>query len=425
MTIAFPFRPQLPITEKIEYKNTIISTYKGVEQRINEQDIPNYTFIYNIKKTGLLTQYLEAFTLSQRDNYLIVPFWVDLYQHINNISSGVSSLPFDTTKKRFNAGDYCFIWESDTKNEYLEIDTVTDSSISFTTSTQNSYTGGQTYIMPAYKGFMIENPEISYNQTECDMSQFTFICESNYEFSETYTPELTHRNFPVITDCEVFSGTTGKVVYTGSSEMLDIAGGILSLVKKWDYAKPTRTFGFKKVTQDDIWNLRLLFDYLKGSFKPVYIPSMKNDLIPVGEVSDSISHIIIKNCNYTNLLNSIDTRKYIVIFNSVDSSFTIKEIINFEDVDSDTERCNLTETVGLTGNANTLKIMFLIPYRATSDVFEIQYNYLYNIDCFTNFSEEHVLTGVINPNIFNGGMLVGQAINTDTTPFNGGMLVGE
>lgn len=192
-------------TEKFEWLTAITKTYYN-EDRVWVRDDPRVYISYTVVgNENEMYRFLNTTQQYSADNWF-VPMWSES-DTIYNVTAGCSFLPFNIRYGCYC--EYCFIWESNEKNEILTIDNVSTEGISLSSPTQNNYT--KAYIMPAFIAFPVNGFHYREVEGNTEISAEFVILSRAYDFETLHVFNDQPDVPPEILPCFTFSDITQHV----------------------------------------------------------------------------------------------------------------------------------------------------------------------------------------------------------------------
>jgi len=139
-----PWRPLDKFTESLEWRTRVIKA-RSLETRSALREYPRVSYGYEFLLLGRELNVFRA-AVGNPEIPLLTPLWYDEYP-LGAIPAGSLTLNVDTTNSEFVGGGYVFLVQEDGLFEFVEVLTITDSTISLGATVVNNYSN--VTIMPA------------------------------------------------------------------------------------------------------------------------------------------------------------------------------------------------------------------------------------------------------------------------------------
>lgn len=390
MPTAFPFHTNLDfdIREAYEYKTTIIPSRDRHEQRASLRTNPRRTIEYVITAhntptdTGKIRRLLHSTIFGAGKGPYDLPIWSDAVV-LSGITSGTTTLTFDTTAKDLVEDGKGILWKSETEYEYVDVSDVElappsqprDITIS---AAANTYSGNVIFapVRTAYLSADFDIQSITSNR-----EHVTLPFELKTFGDEALTPNpITNRSnskyqqasfAPLYLGVELFDLFSLRQAWkeeegyqaTRYEDRHDYGNGAWSaedLVTGF-----AQNLGLNVTVTDKtvFQNLLGWFTYHQGRRIPLWVPTWQDDLKVTGISGNDIT---IEQMGYTDNYNLHEARRD-VCFIEPDGTMTPRRITACVDGGA-------TETLTLDG-APVADAMcsFLVHSRLDHDRLELQY----------------------------------------------------
>ncbi len=274
MVDLWSFRPEVGCTETLETYTEVNGSLTG-EQRIALRDAPRQIFQYS---TRLLDhqQFSRAKLFARRNGALpvYVPVWGEQVQLLGSISSGATTLTFDTTYGDWREGGFLTVWQDDETYAVAEIDTVTDTDITLTDTLGVSFTSP--VVVPVRTALTIEGFSISRNRVTGDIAA-KFQVLDNIDMAADYVSDYPqYQSLDVVTERPVLVSSVSESIVR-AAEYFDNGFGPIAVETTKNYADFGQTVSFWEARRAPLWRRRLWLHSLRGKQKPFWLPTFNMD----------------------------------------------------------------------------------------------------------------------------------------------------
>lgn len=294
---TWPYRPQLPLTETLEWHTDVIRCY-STEQRQCLRTRPRMTWQHSYHLD--YDDKAAAVELCRSNAHLEidVPEWTSLVD-IAATSDGTTlvTVPSATTIPAYKVGGKAIIWESPTTYEVVTVAGVSANAVSISATTSSH---GAATMCPMRSCKFI-------NPLECDLQPADFVTASavfRCDVTEDLTPNYgvgigyaEYRGIQVVTDTvELFSGA--KETTERDLAVLDSVVGLVD--RRPVYAAPNRTGVLAWYCGDraELWNRRRWLHSRKGRQKNFWAPSWNADVVITRDITGGDATLEIAACNF-------------------------------------------------------------------------------------------------------------------------------
>ena len=342
----FPFRPQTPITERLEFKTDILRLFDGTEQRLSLRGAPRQNFEFTIRVDDSVTRdAINSILFDWQARVFGVPVWFEAKPLLAPLRTTDTVVQVDTADADFRDGGLVTIYESNFSQSTVQILTVNPTNLvlqvaigrAFTTDaivipTRTAYTGPQLNnsryaIGPAdYKvGFTIlDNIDLS------DASAFP-----SYQGVGQTTPK------PLLDGLNFMPGQTIGEGNKREIERLDHETGPFLQVSAWEKGKPIYQFGFESNSYAETWDVRTLAHFLRGSQLSFYVPTGRTDFKPLADIANNDTQIDFTNYGFDQFVQGITPRSDIRVLRK-DGTYSLHQITGTSTISNDVERIEFT-----------------------------------------------------------------------------------
>ena len=294
---TWPYRPQLPLTETLEWSTDITRCYSS-EQRICLRTMPRMTWQHSY----LLDHDIKAIAveLCRANAHLEidVPEWTSLVD-IAATSAGTTLVDVAgaTTIPAYKVGGKAIIWESATTYEVVTVASVSANAVAISATTANH---GHATMCPLRSCKFI-------NPLECDLQPADFVtasavfrCDVTEDLTPTYGVGIGYAEYEgiqVVTDTVELLGVA-KESTERELATLDSTTGVVD--RRPIYATPSRNgvLGWYCANRAELWNLRRWLHSRKGQQKNFWAPSWNADVTITRDITGGDTTLEIVACNF-------------------------------------------------------------------------------------------------------------------------------
>jgi len=341
--VMFPYIPEQPIFEELAFRTNIIQATDGSEQRISLRKHPRQSFDLRVKtELGTERQRLQAHLFGWHPGVFGVPVWFEARYLGADAAAGAFTIAVDTTFGDFRLESLAIVWESSEKFNALEIESMTATSLTFSSPLTEAFTAGQALVIPlrvAVTGTDIDDARSLVNLDEIGI-RFEVI-DNQVDIGST-AAFATHNGKVLLEEPNLVAGSTLQDNLNRRIDRLDNEIGSLIQYTDWAASHFASRKGFLAPSYQRVWEVRQLMHALRGSQVTFYVPTFFPDLEVVGDLAVGSFLMDIRHIGYTSFVNGQEPNKSIWI-RLVDGSRLTRQVTGAIELDADTERLTVDD----------------------------------------------------------------------------------
>lgn len=300
MTDVWPYRPQVGMTEYIEFLTDVFQT-RTTEQRLALREIPRQSFDVNhILKTA---QFARSRQIARNNagQEIYIPVWPEHVNLPGLIDSAETVLTFDTTTGDWRgAGALVIVWKSDENYVVREIDSMNDTSITLTASLGSDFYWP--VVVPLRSGFTPEGFNIRRDTTYSELQAVLRVNPDDcVDLSGDYVSDYPQYNsLDVVTERTLLiTSINEKIIRV--SEYADSDLGIILTENEKNYVDFGKTIAFQEERPAGLWRRRLWLHALRGRQKTFWLPTFNDDFSLASSYSSGAATITVVSIGETGL----------------------------------------------------------------------------------------------------------------------------
>lgn len=343
--VMFPFQPEQPIDEVLEFGTDILTATNGSEQRISYRLNPRQFLSMVVKvdeeEDPKERQRIQALLQGFHSGVFGVPIWFEARYLGADAAVDDTTITVDTRFGDFRASSLAIVWQDSETFTALEIDSFTDTSITFSSGVTFDFTAGQALVMPlrvAITGRQVRDAKALNN---LDTVQIRFQVLDNDVGSIADTSAFPTHNSKVLLD-------EANLVQSGEIpddldiliDRLDNEIGQPVQFSDWLTSARNTRKGFLSTSLERTWQVRQLVHALRGSQISFYLPTFFKDLTPIQPLSSGSFLLDIVNIVYSDFINGQEPNKSIWV-EKTDGTVITRQVLSSVEVDADTERLTI------------------------------------------------------------------------------------
>lgn len=363
----------LPVKEHLIFNTEILQSHDRTEQRIARRRgvAANYFSTKIFLEGNSEMMRFEAIIHSWLRKKWRVPLWPQADIHSGALPAGSSSINFDTRFADFRDNSYAVIWQDRYNNEVILISSKTDSDLTFSGVTANSYSGNK-FIMPCRIGRCLSAARpVRYGGGA--MVDIEFRIE-DIEAVTGFAADMTYDGYTVLTEpAKLFRNIADVAEYSHDPDiaLLDAGTGPFEVVRNADFNLVNQPHGWVCESKQDAWELRQFFYYIAGRQRAFLVPTFRWDLQLSRPVGPDDTNLYINNINLAANMGVNDLRKYLA-FQPPAASIISRKIIAIDFVSNSEEKITINTKPEIAFDAGDY-LYFVDICRLASDEIELNW----------------------------------------------------
>lgn len=302
--VMFPFIPQRPLTETIDFLTNVIEAYDGTEQRISTRTQGRQIFDmkYFLESDDPAPSGADKFATAQAlivgmgGNPLGVGMWHQARKLTADVAIGATSANLVTSDIDFRVGGYAVLFSDWNDNEILSIQSVTPTSVSFVSPTEKDFVVGD-YLVPMQ--LCVADDGVKFSQHKNNLATVTAKWTSTETtgdlaayaslYSRTWAPPgASYSAIPIVEDHNILTGSELKESVTLDFTAFDPGTGGIDYSRRKLAPVPETQKRWEIDGRDamaDTMALRKFIYWARGKLKTFWFPSNRQDF----RVSDDLT----------------------------------------------------------------------------------------------------------------------------------------
>jgi hypothetical protein len=278
--VLWRWRPDLPLTERLEWNTKILGT-RDSEQRVALRNYPRQILSFSFTKRA--HEFAAIKTASMEWNFRLwgLPIWFEQV-HLNSVVKDATSINFSTTAADFRSGGLAVLWESPDKLEAVEISSVRVNGIDIEHGVSQNYTN--VFIMPLRLAYTTNGISISRPDNHYAIINAQFMVTDNADLADTIYDQ--YRDYDVLVDGDIIIGNINENI-SRPLITFDNGQGAVTYETGQDWTNFSRTLGKVTHGKDLRWAWRCWLHSRRGRQKAFWLPTWNNDLTIISDIGSS------------------------------------------------------------------------------------------------------------------------------------------
>lgn len=373
--IVFPYPPEVPLVEELEFLTDVLEVQDGTEQRIALRKNPRQSFDMTLsREEGAERSRIEFLLYDWQARAIGLPMW-----HESTVAtSPITALDTVINVASTDFADYrvgglaIILGDDEVTFDALEIDSLTSTTITFKTGTTLSFSTGAV-VMPVRTAVL----EREFTEQKSQVGNGNFGIRARVQDNDSNlgnTAAFNTFDGAVLLDgFNILGGSTLQETYEMSLTELDAQIGVFSHQTNWDHNKRRSFKGFKTTSREELWNVRRLLHALRGRQVAFWLPTFYTNIVPTNDLNTGSSVIEMENVGYTRFVRNRDEKNMIRV-TTTSGAELLREIITSSEITSATEQLTVdTAWASTITIAEVARIEFYEKVRIDADTIRIEH----------------------------------------------------
>lgn len=375
--VAFPFSPQTPVMETLEWATDVHESYDGHEKRVQGRELPRQTF----EMTYLSGSRQEVANIRNSivGNIGLI-FGVPVFQEarplLANAIVGATTITVTTTNADFRGGvgELAILWRSYLDYEVVEVATVNAGSLILARPTILAHTAGLTTVVPIRLCFMEDAPSDEAEPIGPAEFSIRWKCSQFTDLSEVDGNLTFYLGSPVIQDSNFVDGEM-REQFAAKLFDVDSESGVFTQVSRRDVPEVTSTKTWVFEDAASSFGLRKLLYALRGRQRSFWLPTFRHDFILAAQIGSSATSIEVLPVEYGRFVSEQPPFNQIAIYLNNGTSFF--RTVTGHGMAGANETISINTALGSVVNpADVRFICFLVRSRLATDRVQVEHRRL-------------------------------------------------
>jgi hypothetical protein len=273
------------------------------------------------------------------------------------------------------------IWKSLTEYEAIKIETIAANLLTLETPVVNTFTGVK-LLMPLRIAQMNKTTSRRDHSTGLAEFDLAFAVKDNVLLTG-YTPAITYKGLPVLTEATAVDPTQDKDIDSDSS-IQDYESGDFDYFSDSEFNINSQSHLFYNDTKAECWSFRKFLHSLYGRQGMVWIPTHKEDMVQAETIHAADTSFQIENIGLAENMTFNALRMHMA-FIFPDGSQIYKEITGIVESDENIEIVSIDTALGIEVAVGGCMLSFMHRCRLAADNIELTWPMAHQNECKTNF----------------------------------------
>lgn len=379
-SVIFPFQPEAPASEILEWETQVRTSSNGFEQRSALRDVPRSILQFEYLLEGDERRRLENLVFDGQSRAYGVPIWFEATSLTAPISINDTVITVGSTDfSRIVTDGLAIVWNDSGDFETLQVQSFTSTTITFSSPFTKAFSVGA-LVMPVEAAVLVDQVSQSRFRVNLQRNQFAFVVLDNGESIastaafNSYTP--TNGTARVLLDDPNLM-TSGEISeeFNKLIKVIDNTTAFPDVFSDQDVSREKSEKGFYTDTRSDLNDVRALLHALAGRRTSFYLPSFFPDLEPLAAVASADQAVTVVDVDYVNLVAQKQPRNVIRIIGTDGTTSDPKLVTGSSKPTPGQELISFTpDTAGVTiALADIERIEYIKKTRIDTDRIEIRH----------------------------------------------------
>lgn len=337
--VMFPYEPEVPIRELLEFKTDVLRAANGTEQRINVRKCPRQLIELDLRvPDGASARRLLSLLRGWHERVFGVPIWWESRPLDASVSAGATTITVDTRYGDFRVGSLAILWQDEDTYDALEIESKTDSSITFTSALTQNFSSVSTLVMPLRVAHLMQD-QLNRSLHAVNLQEYRLqfrVIDNDVDLAST-AAFGTANSKVLLDEPNLMISDTTPADLTRVIDHLDNEIGVPQQSSQWAVSHSLRQKGFLGDSLQRIWEVRQLLHALRGAQTSFYLPTHTPDVVVVNTLASGSFLMDIEHQGYTKYVKAQEPYKSLWI-ELTNGTVLTRQVTAYEELDADTER---------------------------------------------------------------------------------------
>ena len=374
--VIFPFVPQQPIDETIQFLTDIMEARDGTETRVSARANGRQSFRMNYlidQQDPSMFQAAQALLVGKSGAPIGVGMWQQTQSTGTESTVSSTTITLDTTGMDLRAGGYAVLWRDWNDNEIVSVESFNATSITTASPLLGTWEAG-TQCVPVQLCVAKDRLQMRRYQNNVAEFQIDWQSQDSTNTLEDYTDlySTTYKDAPVLTDYHLMPGDVMPESYLRKFSVLDYGIGDRAYIS--DKAAPAVTTSrrWETDTLEDLMSVRRFIYWARGQQKSFWFPTHRHDFTISADLLAGDTQIEVVSNGYTAEIGVNAPWNFIQVTKN-DGTTMYREILSSTaDNDTGIEKLTIDSSPGVDYLAADIsRICFLFRARFSSDTTKV------------------------------------------------------
>lgn len=298
--VVFPYRPEAPLIEELEFLTDVLLHLDGTEQRVQLRSSPRQSFqLKLVREEETEGIRLESILFDRRGSSFGVPVWIEPTRLDQAVEAGDTVVSVRSTANAdYRVGGLAILYASETDFEVFEVSAVSASTLTAASPLNSAFPADTVEVFPVRICFTTEGNRGRRNPVGLRELDVTMrVSENSVDLADASAfSELDGKVFlddPNAVDRQLSEEFRSRI------EVFDSQTGIFSQTRVWGPDKRLHQKGFVSHSRSELWEIRRLLHFLSGRLVSFRIPTFYRELVVTDDVLSGTTDLQIENVGAT------------------------------------------------------------------------------------------------------------------------------
>lgn len=342
--VMFPYEPESPLEETLEFSTTVLASANNTEQRISLRKNPRQKLAMMLRVEDDSTRRkIHSLLHGWQPGIFGIPIWFEARYLVADAATGVFTIQVDTKYADFRTQSLAIIWQDEENFDALEIASFTDTAITFSSALTQDFVADQALVMPLRVAHTEESVGVRKAFVNLEDTKLVFnVIDNDSDLADT-SAFPTHNSKVLLDEANKMSGNFLSANLNRKLYRIDNNTGAAVQTSDWGGPVFITQKGFQCSSPQRLWEIRQLLHALHGAQKTFYLPTFYHDMVVVTDTINGDTALEIQHIDYTTYINGQAPSNHLWI-ELTDGTIITKEIVSSSVLSDTVERLILTDT---------------------------------------------------------------------------------
>lgn len=374
-SVVLPFEPQAPLMETLMFATSVLRGRAGTEQRIALRHVPRSRLELDYRLEGADRRKFEAFIFDGQARVFGIPMWWEGAVLTQPITASDTTITVDSTQyTHLVAGRQAIVWADADNTEVLTIDSVTPTTITFTSGFVSNFSAGAV-VYPLFLG-QVKAKGVKARRYPLNVDDYRLVLTStdnSLDLASTAGFPSTFNSKVLVDDGNMIEGRSTSHTSERQVFVMDNTVGKFEVFTDWDVSRRSSTKIWQTVTRQKLWEVRQLLHALRGRQISFYLPTFREEVIPTASVTSGGTTLTIENIGYSSFYQDRQPRN-VVRLTKTDGTTVARTVNSSSEISAAEEQLVVSSAWGVDANTSEIqRVEFLEEVRINSDEIRIMH----------------------------------------------------
>lgn len=296
--IIFPFRPELPVNERLEFLTDIMEKMDGSEQRVACRTLPRIFFDLDVfREYGDEYERLEMLLYGWQHRVFGLPMWHEPSFTTSAVAAGATVIPLNSTANgSLKVGGLAMLYTDETTYTALQVASMTSNSITFSSPIDRDYAAG-TEVYPLRTALCGGAGRGARRKLGAANVKLSFQCTDNAPDLASTSGWSTYSSKVLLDGPNAVDGDLSEV-FERRLIIVDGGTGVVEQDSPWAAFRRSSAKTFQVHSRAALWQVRQLLYALRGQQVSFWLPTFNKALTVAQTLNSGTNTMVVNSVGY-------------------------------------------------------------------------------------------------------------------------------